>query len=159
MSRPVRTFSLLVCGIVIGFALAFVIVKLDQWNNRFGMQKEDWLVCTRVNMDIISDALQAYVRTNNSSNPVSLETLVQAKLLPEWSEIYICPGQLEIEPLRSNYDVNAIESNIFTPSPLAARYSNGSYYIETLSNEYRVRCKYYTNELNYTVSKPQFPAN
>lgn len=154
-----RTLPVLICGIVIGLAVAFAIVKLGEWKNQLGVQQADWFVCTHVNMDIISDALQTYVRTNNSDNPVSLETLVKAKLLPEWSEIYICPSQFGIKPLRSYYNVNAIEANMFTTPSLAARYSNCPYYIETLRNEYRVRCKYYTNELGYTVSMTRPPAS
>jgi hypothetical protein len=147
LARP----SLLVgLGVVIGAGMSWLFFKAAKYEKEAGIKDDSWFVSTTVNMGIISDALSAYVNTNKTSEPISLETLVHAKLLPEWSEIYICPEQFGLEPLRTNYD-ESFRANIFAPSPLAARYSSGSYYIETLSKSYRVRCLYYTNVLDCTV--------
>lgn len=109
-----------------------------------------WLVCTRVNMDIISDALALYVRTNANSESVNLGMLVRSGLLPEWSEIYICPSWYRIEPFEKDYE-ETFRKTIFTPSHIAACYSNCSYYIESSPDKFCVRCRYHTNALNYTV--------
>ena len=109
-----------------------------------------WLVCTRVNMDIISDALALYVRTNGNSESVNLGMLVRSGLLPEWSEIYICPSWYRIEPFEKDYE-ETFRRTIFTPSHFAACYSNCSYYIELSNNAFHVRCRYHTNAINYTV--------
>lgn len=150
MSAKIRSLLLIGLGVALGAAMSWLIFKAEKYEKEAIIKEESWFVCTRVNMYVISDALSAYVNTNKTREPVSLETLVHAKLLPEWSEIYICPERFGLEPLRTNYD-GSFQANIFAPSTLAARYSNGSYYIETLSNAYRVRCLYYTNVLNYTV--------
>lgn len=150
MSTKIRTLLLIGLGVAIGVAMSWLFFKAYRHEKEDVIKGESWFVCTRVDMNIIYNALSAYVNTNKTRERVSLETLVRAKLLPEWSEIYICPEQFGLEPLRTNYD-ESFRANIFAPSPLAARYSNGSYYIETLSNAYRVRCLYYTNVLNYTV--------
>jgi hypothetical protein len=139
-------------GFAIGLGVASLFFQLIKKNNEVRHREQSWFVCTRVNMDIISDAVRNYVRTNTTAESVNLETLVHAGLLPEWSEIYICPGEFGIEPLRSNYD-ESFRSNLFAPSPIAARYSKCSYYVETLPNGFRVRCQYHTNVLDYTVPR------
>lgn len=128
---------------------AFIVCQKDK---ALVEAKTSWFVCTRVNMDVISDAVANYVRTNPMPDSMDLETLVRARQLPEWSDIYICPAQYGIAPVRTNYD-DSFRSNLFKPSPVAASYSNCSYYIETLSNSFRVRCRFHTNELNFAVSK------
>lgn len=135
-------------GLIVSW-FAFSVLKKD---NASVEAKKSWFVCTRVNMGIISDAIGSYSRTNPTPNSMDFGTLVQAKLLPEWSEIYICPAQYGIAALRSNYD-DSFRSNIFIPSPIAANYANCSYYVETLSNSFRVRCRYHTNVLDFIVPK------
>jgi hypothetical protein len=146
----IRSFALIALGVVIGALVTWLFFKAAKYEKEAAIKDDGRFVSTTVNMGIISDAVSAYVNTNRAHGPISLETLVRAKLLPEWSEIYICPEQFGMEPLRTNYD-DSFQANIFAPSPLAARYSNGSYYIETLSNAYRVRCLYYTDVLDCTV--------
>ncbi len=140
----------------IGFLSGLIIASLASSvlkKSKAAVEAEkDWLVCTHVNMRIIADAVTTYVQTNSTRDSMDLETLVRAKLLPEWSEIYICPAQYGITPLRSNYD-DSFRSNVFSSSPIAANYRNCPYYIEALSNSFRVRCLYHTNALNFTVSK------
>jgi hypothetical protein len=145
-----RSFIRIGLGFVIGLVTASLVFQVVKHNDEARKKGQSWFVCTRVNMSIISDAVTSYVRTNATTEPVKLETLVRAGLLPEWSEIYICPGWFGIGPLWSNYD-ESFRSNLFVPSPIAAHYSKCSYYVETLPNRFRVHCQYHTNVLDYTV--------
>jgi len=139
-------------GFVIGLVTASLVFQVVKHNDETVKKEQSWFVCTRVNMSFISDAVASFVRTNATTEPVKLETLVRAGLLPEWSEIYICPGWFGIGPLRSNYD-ESFQSKLFAPSPIAAHYSKCSYYVETLPDGFRVRCQYHTNMLDYTIPR------
>ncbi len=138
------------CALAVAAGIAFFI----NWNDHVRRQKQAWFVCTRVNMDIIASAVSSYLRTNTPaalSTAITIETLVKVHKLPEWSEIYICPAWIGIRlPSREHED--AFRSNLFSPSLLAARYSNCAYYLEAVSGKYRVRCRYHTNVLDYTVN-------
>jgi hypothetical protein len=137
-------------GFLVGLGVAWSAFSVLKKNDASVEAEKSWLVCTRVNMSIISDAVATYVRSNTRPGSIDLETLVRAKLVPEWSEIYICPAQYGIAPVRSAYD-ESFRSNIFKPSPIAANYANCSYSIETLSESFRVRCRYHTNVLDFTI--------
>jgi hypothetical protein len=139
-------------GFLTGLGVAWLGFSVLMKNKAYVKNEKSWFVCTHVNMDVIADAVGRYARTNSTPVPIELGTLVRAKMLPEWSEIYICPAQYGLTPVRSNYD-DAFRSNIFNPSPIAAFYENCSYYVETLSNSFRVRCLYHTNVLDVTTPK------
>ena len=136
-------------------AVAVAIVFFMKWNEVSRRGKQAWFVCTRVNMDVIADAASSYLRTNSptaSSPQLRMETLVNAHKLPEWSEIYICPAWVGVQLPTRVYD-DSFRSNLFSPSPLAAHYSNCAYYLEAVSGKYRVRCRYHTNVIDYTVGR------
>lgn len=150
-----RTRSLIIgiaAGVCVGVIITLSVVAIVKYNRALVKSQQGWFVCKIVNMNIIADAVRTYKQTNLTANPVTLQTLVNAKLLPEWGEIYICPGQFRIPALRSNYD-DSFVSNMFKPSGLAVNYSNGSYYVETLSNSFRLRCRYHTNVVDVTIQK------
>lgn len=77
-----RALTKIGLGFLIGMVLAFLVFKVIKANDEAGAGKRSWLVCTRVNMSIISDAAESYVRTNKNAERVDLETLVRAGLLP-----------------------------------------------------------------------------
>jgi hypothetical protein len=136
-------------------AAAATIALFMKWSGQLRREKQAWFVCTRVNMDIIADAVSSYLRTNTptpSSAQVGIENLVSAHNLPEWSEIYICPGWVGIQSPIQVYG-SSFRSNLFSPSPLAAHFSNCAYYLESVSGKYRVRCRYHTNVLDYTANR------
>ena len=151
-----KTSSKLLLGSAFCIALiaivALVTLQLVKQSNHAVREEDNWFVCTRVNMDVISDAVASFARTNNAV--VTLETLVKAGKLPEWSEVYICPSWFDVCLPKRNYD-DAFRSNLALPSSIAARYSKCSYYVESLPDKFRVRCLYHTNVMNYVVSRQQ----
>jgi hypothetical protein len=140
-------------GALVGIIVTWLAFYAREQYDLSFEDKNYWAVCRLVNMSIIAEAVTSYVQTNSAPGPITLEALVNAKVLPEWSEIYICPAQFGFVPHRTNYDVS-YRSKLFEPSQIAANYSNGSYYIETLPDEYRVRCRYHTNELYVEIPRP-----
>jgi len=132
-------------------AVALLSVKLSCWEHRIVREKQRWLVCTRVNMDILRDITQGVARTNASPDVVNLAALARAGVLPEWSGIYICPAWFDIDLPRQTFD-QSYRSNLFSPELLAAHYSKSSYYLEHYTNGFRVRCLYHTNVLDYVVN-------
>jgi len=152
MKKKRFIFICAIIGFVAGLLACFIFNKIRAFNESSSKSEVNWLICTRVNMDIISDALAKYIQTNSATNKIELKALVQAGLLPEWSEIYACPSEFNGLVLRSNYD-DAFRVNVFSKSIVAVYYTNSSYYVEELSNAFRIRCRFHTNELNYVVDK------
>jgi hypothetical protein len=140
-----------------GLLVAWAWGALVKAKNAAFDEKSDWFVCHFVNISIIGDAAQGYLATNGAVGPITLETLVHAKRLPEWSEIYICPKQYGITAPRTNHS-ELYGPRLFAPSLVAAHYSNGSYFVETVSNSLWIGCRFHTNEVRQLHrSSPENP--
>gem|GEM_PF-5672726 len=127
------------------------VVKANKFIDSLAKDQKDWFVCTHGNMAEILSALSSFTNTNKMRGPVTLEMLVHAKRLPEWSPIYVCPTILRPgieDTFWTNVD-KAPRFNPWSPSPIAAHYSESPYYIETVSNGFRIHCR---NHTNYTAS-------
>jgi hypothetical protein len=146
-----NSLSKIAAGFVIGAVAVILCYKLIGLWNHNEESEEARYVCTHINMMSIGLALYDYDETNTAPGPITLETLVRAQKLPEWSERYICPGQLGIIPSRIPWEEPS-KANPLSPPKIAALYSQCPYYIETFSNEFRIRCQYHSNEL-----KDSFP--
>lgn len=133
---------------------AWAAVKVSLWRHRAVREEQQWLVCTRVNMDILRDVATGVVGTNSSGGLTNLASFVRAGLLPEWSEVYVCPAWFNIELPARMYD-DSFRSNLFVPKGLAAHYSVSSYYLEHDSNVFRLRCRYHSNVLDCTIISPR----
>lgn len=137
-------------GILIGAIAVLTVMGVLNGRAVYDREGKSWANC-REHMFVISGALFNYINTNQATN-VTLETLVKAKQLPDWSALYICPGRLEITWPPTNRDSYSAQGTLL-PFPIEANHSNCSYYIESLSNSFRVRCRYHTNEMNFIVRK------
>ena len=150
MTMKKKLFALF-AAFSVGAAAMLLVVAASTFLHKQAKAQEDWFFCTRGNMPTILVALREFTETNKAGGPVTLETLVQAKRLPEWSAIYVCPTILEpgvADSFWPNEDKTP-QFNPFLPSPIAAHYSRSSYYIESISNNFRIRCRYHTNNIIY----------
>lgn len=147
--KCVRGWVIAIVSAIIGICAASLVMELRKQDQRVVRAKTDWLICTRANMDVISDAVDGFTRTN-SNRPVTLEMLVKAGRIPEWSEVWLCPAWFDVQLPPKTYD-DSFRSNLLLHPGVAAYYGNCSYYLEPLTNGVRVRCRSHTNELNYVV--------
>jgi hypothetical protein len=130
-----------------GLLVAWCAITLSRsfWTDVENQAK--WNICREFHMTLLGEALKVYAKSNAHQGPVTLATLVDAKLLPEWSEVYICPGQLGCVWHNTNFNDSTVTGQKLSEQlVIAANYTNCVYYIETLPDCFVVRCRYHTKE-------------
>jgi hypothetical protein len=116
-------------------------------------REKQWFQCTHVNMDIIRERMvQALTDHPDWISDVSVSLLVKNGYLPEWSEVFVCPADFQIDFNRPRVFGEEFRRNLQTASLVAANFTNASYRIEVCGGVATIRCRWHTNVTDYSYS-------
>jgi hypothetical protein len=98
--------------------------------------KQRWMICVEVHQTALRDRAESF-RQKTGRWPTSVAELVEAHLLPEWSEVHLCPSAVGMQALRTSYQGSAfIDENrtgvvaYYTSSPYRFRVEGGKFTVE-----------------------------
>jgi len=104
--------------------------------------KTRWFVCG-IHQSAIRDRAEQY-HQKFGRWPTNVQELVEAHFLPEFSEAYFCPSQVNA-PTRTYYDGSAwVDQN---QTGLVAYYASSPYRFQVESNKFSVVCTFDTEHL------------
>jgi hypothetical protein len=102
--------------------------------------KTYWMICTMAHQDVLLERAKAY-REKVGRWPTNVQEMVEARLLPEWSEVHFCPAAAGWSALaRKEYQGRAlVEDN---ETGLVAHFGSSPYRFVLENGKFGVRCDY-----------------
>jgi hypothetical protein len=90
----VKSLTFILLALVAGVGVATGFRALRDFNKASADSKVRWLVCTHAHQPALEERAKMY-REQVGRWPTNVHELVEARLLPEFSEVHFCPSQFE----------------------------------------------------------------
>jgi hypothetical protein len=102
--------------------------------------KQRWFICVHAHQPALRERAESF-RGKLGRWPTSVAELVEARCLPEWSEVHLCPSAVGMQALvRTSYEGPAfIDENRIG---VVAHYTGSHYRFRTVGDEFTVQCGY-----------------
>jgi hypothetical protein len=133
---------------VIAFSLTFLIgvgagvagYRVHLLDRAYAEAKTHWMICTMAHQDALLERAKSY-HEKAGRWPTNVQELVEARLLPEWSEVHFCPAAAGGSALaRDGYEGSAFVDDNETGR--VAHFSSSPYRFVLQSGKFAVRCDY-----------------
>jgi hypothetical protein len=127
---------LLLVGVAVGVC-GYRVYLLDRASAE---AKQRWLICVQAHQPALRERAESF-RGKLGRWPTSVAELVEARSLPEWSEVHLCPSAVGMKALgRTRYEGSAfIDEN---RTGVVAHHTVSPYRFRVVSNEFTVQCGY-----------------
>jgi hypothetical protein len=133
---------------VIAFSLTFLIgvgvgvagYRVHLLDRAYAKAKTDWMICTMAHQDALVKRATAY-HEKLGRWPTNIQELVEAGLLPEWSEAHFCPAAAGKSALvRNGYEGSAFVDD--NETGIVTHFSSSPYRFVVQNGKFAVRCDY-----------------
>jgi hypothetical protein len=102
--------------------------------------KTDWMLCTMAHKGAIEERAKSY-HEKAGRWPTNVQEMVEARLLPEWSEVHFCPAAAGKSALsRDGYEGSAFVDD--NETALVARFSCSPYRFVIQNDKFAVLCNF-----------------
>ncbi|MEN6405513.1 MAG: hypothetical protein ABFC77_03480 [Thermoguttaceae bacterium] len=130
-----------VACVLVVVPIVIVTLWVEKTATAFDNGKKEWFKCT-TNMGIIKSKMQQALAEHPAcASDISIPFLVGKGYLPEWSEVYICPTDFEIDFHGARLFDDEFRNNLETASLVAANYKKASYETEISNHVIAVKCR------------------
>jgi hypothetical protein len=134
--KAVGAGVLLLVGVAVGVC-ACLIHSLDRASVD---AKQRWFICVQAHQPGLRERAESY-RQKVGHWPTSIGELVEARFLPEWSQVHLCPSAVGMQAMvRTSYQGSAfIDEN---RTGVVAHYTASPYRFRVAGDKFTVQCGY-----------------
>jgi hypothetical protein len=133
------TKALIFLGVYLaGFGSCYLVWRFQQKEREF-VEGQSWYLC-RIHRSALEERTQMF-REKSGRWPATIEELVSAGFLPEWSEVHFCPSEAghKIQPPTTYNGTEFVDNN---RKGIVSHFSSSPYHFQTHAGQFTVECGY-----------------